>query len=235
MPASVSVADLATAPPLPDAERMCTRPTLSVAEATERAAELARDGRRRLLGLVGPPGAGKSTLSAAQQARLGESMVVVGMDGFHLANTELLRLGRRDRKGAPDTFDVDGYAALLARLRSQPEPVIYAPVFDRELDESVGSAIPVPREVPLVITEGNYLLHDGQGWQDIRTLLDEVWFIDLAPDERLARLIARRRAYGESYEQAAQWAHGSDQVNAITVESSKHRADLIVHLTTNRA
>ena len=188
-----------------------------------------------MLGITGAPGAGKTTLGTALGEALGAQAVLVGMDGFHLANAELIRLGRRQRKGAPDTFDVDGYAALLARLRSQPEPVIYAPVFDRELDESVGSAIPVPREVPLVITEGNYLLHDGQGWQDIRTLLDEVWFIDLAPDERLARLIARRRAYGESYEQAAQWAHGSDQVNAVTVESSKQRADLIVHLTTNRA
>ena len=209
--------------------------TLSVTDLVTRARALAGTGERRMLGITGAPGAGKTTLGTALGEALGVQAVLVGMDGFHLANAELIRLGRRQRKGAPDTFDVDGYAALLARLRSQPEPVIYAPVFDRELDESVGSAIPVPREVPLVITEGNYLLHDGQGWQDIRTLLDEVWFIDLAPDERLARLIARRRAYGESYEQAAQWAHGSDQVNAVTVESSKQRADLIVHLTTNRA
>ena len=209
--------------------------TLSVTDLVTRARALAGTGERRMLGITGAPGAGKTTLGSALGEALGAQAVLVGMDGFHLANAELIRLGRRQRKGAPDTFDVDGYAALLARLRSQPEPVIYAPVFDRELDESVGSAIPVPREVPLVITEGNYLLHDGQGWQDIRTLLDEVWFIDLAPDERLARLIARRRAYGESYEQAAQWAHGSDQVNAVTVESGKQRADLIVHLTTNRA
>ena len=141
---------------------MCTRPTLSVAEATERAAELARDGRRRLIGLVGPPGAGKSTLSAALQARLGESMVVVGMDGFHLANAELLRLGRRERKGAPDTFDVDGYVTLLARLRGQSS-ALYAPRFDRDLEESIGSAVLVEPSVPLELQPKKVSLSSTNG------------------------------------------------------------------------
>lgn len=229
MPASVSVADLATAPPLPDAERMRTRPTLSVAEATERADELARDGRRRLLGLVGPPGAGKSTLSAALQARLGESMVVVGMDGFHLANTELLRLGRRDRKGAPDTFDVDGYVRLLARLRTQKAP-LYAPRFDRRLEESIGSAVLVDPDVPLVVTEGNYLLHDEFGWDEVRPQLDEVWYLQLNDAERRRRLVQRRLRHGDTAEHARHWVDHVDEPNAVLVAAACRLTDALVIL-----
>lgn len=229
MPASVSVADLATAPPLPDAERMRTRPTLSVAEATERAAELARDGRRRLLGLVGPPGAGKSTLSAALQARLGESMVVVGMDGFHLANAELLRLGRRERKGAPDTFDVDGYVTLLARLRGQSS-ALYAPRFDRDLEESIGSAVLVEPSVLLVVTEGNYLLYDRFGWGAVQGVLDEVWYLQLDDAERRRRLVQRRLGHGDTREHAEFWVREVDEPNARLVAATAHAADAVVLL-----
>ena len=229
MPASVSVADLATAPPLPDAERMCTLPTLCVAEATERAAELARDGRRRLLGLVGPPGAGKSTLSAALQGRLGESMVVVGMDGFHLANAELLRLGRRDRKGAPDTFDVDGYVTLLARLRGQSS-ALYAPRFDRDLEESIGSAVLVEPSVPLVVTEGNYLLYDRFGWGAVKGVLDEVWYLQLDDAERRRRLVQRRLGHGDTREHAEFWVREVDEPNARLVAATAHAADAVVLL-----
>lgn len=115
-------------------------------------------GERRMLGIVGAPGAGKSTLCAALAGALGDQAALVGMDGFHLANAELLRLGRRGRKGAPDTFDAGGYAALLERLRAEKDQTVYAPTFDRQLEASIGSAVPVPAGTPLILTEGNYLL-----------------------------------------------------------------------------
>ena len=101
------------------------------------------------------------------------------MDGFHLANSELARLGRADRKGAPDIFDVDGYVALLNRLRRPGDAPIYAPVFNRGIEEPIGSAVSVPADVPLVITEGSYLLLDDHGWGAVRDCLDEVWFLDV--------------------------------------------------------
>ena len=129
---------------------------------------------RVLLGIAGAPGAGKSTLSSALLEEYGDQAVVVGMDGFHLADDELDRLGRRGRKGAPDTFDIDGYLALLWRLRTQAGETIYAPRFDPELETSIGSAVPV-RRTRLVITEGNYLLLDTDRREKVRGLLDEVW------------------------------------------------------------
>ena len=158
--------------------------TLSLGQLVARAQTLVQTGQRRILGITGPPGAGKSTLAAALGHALDSDAILVPMDGYHLANEELLRLGRRGRKGAPDTFDVDGYVALLGRLRNQLEPIIYGPRFDRDLEESIGSAIPISRETPLVITEGNYLLLDQFGWEGVRQHLDEVWFLDIDPAER---------------------------------------------------
>ena len=205
---------------------------LSLEELVTRARALVQRGQRRVLGITGAPGAGKSTVCATLLEALGSDAVLVGMDGFHLANDELIRLGRRQRKGAPDTFDVDGYLALLGRLRHQTAPVIYAPRFDRGLEESIGSAVPVPAEVPLVITEGNYLLLDQPGWAGVRDLLDEAWFLDVAATERVHRLVARRQSFGEPVEAAAAWVRGVDQANAAIVEASRDRADLLVQLTT---
>ena len=205
---------------------------MSLDELIGRARALVRPGQRRVLGITGTPGAGKSTVCAALIDALGTDAVTVGMDGFHLANDELVRLGRRARKGAPDTFDVEGYTALLARLRHQTAAVIYAPRFDRGLEESIGSAVPVPREVPLVITEGNYLLLDRPGWADVRDQLDETWFLEVPADERVDRLVARRQSFGDPVEAAAAWVHGVDEANAAVVEPSRDRADLIVQLTT---
>lgn len=206
--------------------------TVSLDALIGRARALTRAGERRVLGITGTPGAGKSTLCAALVEALGSDAVLVGMDGFHLANAELVRLGRRQRKGAPDTFDVDGYTALLGRLRSQTAGPIYAPVFDRGLEEPIGSAVPVPAAVPLVITEGNYLLLDRLGWSGVRDLLDEVWFLDVVREERVDRLLARRRSYGQPVESAEAWVHGVDEANAAVVEPSRGRADLVVRLTT---
>ncbi len=208
---------------------------LTIAALVGRARHLARQGERRLLGITGAPGAGKSTLTAELLAALGDDAVLVPMDGFHFANQELLRLGRRDRKGAPDTFDVDGYVNLLARLRHQQAPVIYAPTFDRHLEESIGSAIPVFRHTPLVITEGNYLLLDTLGWEGVRPLLDETWFLDLPATERTARLLRRRIGHGHPPAESAAWVRTVDSPNADLVDSTRHRADLVIRLVCARA
>ncbi|ARF55141.1 nucleoside/nucleotide kinase family protein [Streptomyces gilvosporeus] len=194
-----------------------------------RLAAAAHPGRRRLLGIAGPPGAGKSTLAAHLVAELAGQAVLVPMDGFHLAGAELRRLGRIDRKGAPDTFDPAGYAALLARLR-EPEPGtdVYAPAFDRRIEEPVAGSIPVPPQVPLVVTEGNYLLLDSAPWSRIRGLLDEVWYVDLDARDRIPRLIDRHTRFGRPRADAERFVHASDEANARTVAATRHRADLVV-------
>jgi pantothenate kinase len=203
----------------------------SVAELLERCRTLVRPGRRTMLGITGAPGAGKSTVVAALQAGLGQVAASVGMDGFHLAQAELDRLGGRMRKGAPDTFDSSGYVALLRRLRDNVDPVVYAPLFHRDIEEPVGSSVPVGRDVPLVITEGNYLLLDGPGWSTVRTQLDEVWFLDLADDIRRERLIERHVRFGLTPEIARERATtGTDEENARAVNATRARADLIVSL-----
>ena len=190
----------------------------------ERARTLIVPGERRLLGITGVPAAGKSTLAGSLVAALAPEAVLVPMDGFHLAAAQLRRLGRLDRKGAPDTFDAAGYLALLHRLRDRAEDVVYAPEFRREIEEPIAGAIAVPREVPLAITEGNYLLY----WNDVRELLDEVWFVDLDEPTRLARLIERHMAYGRTRAEAEQRTYGSDQRNAELIMATRMNADLIV-------
>ncbi|QOT15245.1 nucleoside/nucleotide kinase family protein [Paenarthrobacter sp. YJN-5] len=202
----------------------------TIEELIERARSLA-EGSRRILGITGAPGAGKSTVAEAVAEALGTQAARVGMDAFHLANTVLAEHGSRDRKGAPDTFDSWGYANLLRRLKDNDEPVVYAPVFDRSLEESIGSAIPVERAVPLVITEGNYLLLDTDGWSACRELIDEVWYLEVAESERQVRLVRRHEAFGKPHDEAEAWALGSDQRNADVVDATRERADLVVALT----
>ncbi|MGW1836340.1 nucleoside/nucleotide kinase family protein [Streptomyces sp. NPDC002067] len=194
-----------------------------------RLAASATPGRRRLLGIAGPPGAGKSTLAAHLVDRLAGRAALVPMDGFHLATAELRRLDRLGRKGAPDTFDPDGYTALLTRLRHPvPGSVVYAPEFDRRVEDPVAGALPVPPEVPLVITEGNYLLLDTPAWRSARALLDEVWYVDLPGAERVRRLIARHERFGAAREAAERFVHTSDEANARLVAATREHADLVV-------
>jgi pantothenate kinase len=199
----------------------------------QRAASLVRPGRRAVLGIVGSPGAGKTTLAERLVRELngdGPPWVAhVPMDGFHLADVELDRLGLRDRKGAPDTFDAAGYAALLRRLRDPADDgIVYAPGFERVLEQPIAGAIPVPATARLVVTEGNYLLLDTGSWARVRPQLDEVWFCEVAEEERIRRLVARHEEFGKDHGSAVAWVLGTDQRNAELVATTRDRADLVV-------
>ena len=203
--------------------------TLSVAQLVERAHGLAEQGTRQLLGITGAPGAGKSTVAAAVVDTLGPRVcALVPMDGFHLANATLIAWGRRDRKGAWDTFDADGYVHLLRRLRDQAEEYVHAPDFDRDVEESIGSARPVHRDVPLIVTEGNYLLATEGGWPQVAGLLDETWYLDVDPALRRDRLVRRHEAHGKTHAEAEAWTDGSDEANAVLIAATRARADLVV-------
>ena len=183
--------------------------------------------RRVILGITGPPGAGKTAM-ASQIASTTGGAVHVPMDGFHLADVQLQRLGRLDRKGAVDTFDVYGYLALLQRIRRQDTEIVYAPAFDRDIEQPVAGSIDIAPTARLIVTEGNYLLDSDEPWPDVRRTLDEVWFVDLATDERRRRLIARHIEFGKSPEQAKAWVRAVDDPNAERVERVRHLADLVL-------
>ncbi|MGH8838320.1 MAG: nucleoside/nucleotide kinase family protein [Jiangellaceae bacterium] len=200
----------------------------SMDHLTEIARRLLRKGGRTILGITGPPGAGKSTIAAAIVDAVGAEARLVGMDGFHLAHAELIRLGRFDRKGAPDTFDALGYTALLRRLRDDTEAVVYAPRFERAIEDPIAGAVAIEFHVPLVVTEGNYLLVGDGAWAEVRHLLDTCWYVDLPETIRQRRLTARHEGYGRSAGEALGRTLGSDQVNTEVVEATRHRADLVI-------
>jgi fructokinase len=203
--------------------------TLSLADLLERARALAVPGQRHLLGITGAPGAGKSKVAQDLIDKLGPDLAAfVPMDGFHLSNHTLIAWGRRDRKGAWDTFDADGYVDLLRRLRNQTEEIVHAPDFDRDVDESIGSALPIRREVPLIVTEGNYLLSDVGGWAGVAPLLDESWYLQIDEATRVQRLAYRHQLHGMDPQQADNWARTTDEANAVLIARSKPRADLII-------
>jgi pantothenate kinase len=187
-------------------------------------------GTRRILGITGAPGVGKTTYALAQVSASGVPAAYVPMDGFHLADVSLTALGRLDRKGAPDTFDAWGYAALLRRLRDERDHDVYVPGFERDLEQPIAGALAVPPEADLVVTEGNYLLLDRPEWRAVREQLDEVVHLVTDDDVRRRRLVARHVEFGKTLAEAEAWVGRVDDANAALVEAAAHRADRVVEL-----
>jgi len=194
------------------------------ADLLVRATALTTVGFRCLLGITGPPGSGKSTLAASLAEAIGpDRTVVVSMDGFHIADAVLRLNGLRHLKGAPQTFDRAGFASAIARLKAATDTV-YLPVFDRDREDSVAAALAVPASIPLVIVEGNYLLT----WPEVRQHLLRTWYVDPPRQQRVEALIARHVAHGKSPEQAREWVHRTDELNADLIAKSRQDADLVV-------
>lgn len=198
-------------------------------EAKAIVAECAAAANRTIIGIIGKPGGGKSTLSKYLLKGMDPTLVsVVPMDGFHLSNKVLKELGRSDRKGAQDTFDVKGFTTLIQRIKLDSADAIYYPVFDRSIEESIAAQGVVYPSTRVVIVEGNYLMHDQDGWQEISPLLDQSWYAFLDEDIRISRLISRHIAFGKDPESAKAWAKGSDQVNAELIETGVGRCDFLI-------
>ena len=190
--------------------------------------------KRRILGITGAPGVGKTTYALAQVSASGAPAAYVPMDGFHLADVTLSALGRLDCKGAPDTFDAWGYAALLRRLRDERDHVVYAPGFERQLEQPIAGALAVPPDAQLVVTEGNYLLLDRPEWRSVREQLDEVVHLVTDDEVRRRRLVARHVEFGKTPAEAEAWVARVDDANAALVEAAAHRADRVVELPAPR-
>ncbi len=185
--------------------------------------EAASKRTRTVVGIVGAPGAGKSTLAAQLVDRLGAEAALLPMDGFHLPQRRLVELGRRDRMGAPDTFDIPGFLSVLRRVRANDGAVL-APGFDRTVEEPVPDAIRIGPEHSVVVVEGNYLLLDIGGWEGVSELLDVTFFVEVPRDVRLRRLIDRHIAFGKAPDAARAWALGPDERNAELIAATAPRA-----------
>jgi pantothenate kinase len=217
-----------------DRDHVAASHPLLIAAARNALAPLLDSGRPRLIvGIAGAPAAGKSTLAVsltnALRAEFGEhGAVAVQMDGFHLANAELARLGLADRKGAPETFDAAGFVHLLRRLREPAPETVYAPVFNRTLNESIGSAVPIPPRVRCIVVEGNYLLVPRQPWAPVRDLLDLALYVEAPNGVRMDALLRRQRARGLSKAAAHDWVYRSDEANAALIAGTREFADQVL-------
>jgi pantothenate kinase len=207
---------------------------MAIADQLTRAAiALASDTSRAILGIAGSPGAGKSMLADELLDRIGEVkgddwVAHVPMDGFHLADAQLNRIGALARKGAPDTFDAAGYAHLLERVRREVDEPVYVPGFDRTLEQPLAAALVVPPSARLVVTEGNYLLIEGPQWERARRAMDEVWFVASEESMRVERLVARHIKFGKSFSDARAWVASIDERNAELVAATAARADRVI-------
>ena len=185
-------------------------------------------GSRAVLALAGPPAAGKSTLARRLVRELDDrygpgTAGYVPLDGFHLSNAQLDRLGVADRKGAPFTFDVDGYLALLRRLLTEPGQPIYVPDYDRTLHEPIAARHVVAPGTRLVITEGNYLASREPKWRLVSELVTELWYVAAPPDVRHERLVRRQLDGGRSPADARAWVRDNDDLNGEFVAADRSR------------
>ena len=203
-----------------------------VDQALSRVNEITKQSTKRvIIGVVGKPGAGKSTLTSYLIDNLPKNSVsLVPMDGYHLSNDQLARTGLADKKGAFNTFDAGGYISLLKRINNEFDKDIYFPIFHREIEESYSADGVVPAKTKLILTEGNYLLFDQFGWEKVLPELTETWYINIDDQLRVDRLVKRHQFYGKDKESAIAWATGSDEDNAKIVEASSSRADVVINL-----
>jgi pantothenate kinase len=202
---------------------MATFPSIeSIVDELRRTAPTAG---RRIIGIAGPPGAGKSTI-AEQLVRSLDAAALLPMDGYHYPQAHLVALGRRERMGAPDTFDVDAFVATLARVRTGG--TVLARGFDREIEQPVDAAITIAPSVRTVVVEGNYLLLDSGGWERVAPLIDVSLFVRVDDGIRQERLIARHERYGKSPDAARAWALGPDETNARLIAPTAARADHVI-------
>lgn len=182
---------------------------------------------RRLVAVAGPPGSGKSTFAERLHAALAGHMAaeVLPMDGYHYDDIVLNARGHRARKGAPHTFDVDGFAAMLARLRADDGRDVAVPVFDRSIEIARSGARIIPAATRLVIVEGNYLLLDDPAWAQLRPLFDATVFLRVPETELARRLAARWEGYGMDAATVRAKCEGNDLPNARLVNASSVPAD----------
>ena len=185
------------------------------------------EGRARyLVAIAGAPASGKTTLAAELAAKLGPCASVLPMDGFHLENSVLQERGLLARKGAPETFDAQGFVELLARVRRTPE--VRYPTFDRQADCTRPERGLVSASTRIVLVEGNYLLLRTAPWAALEGLFDLTVSLEVARDELERRLIARWLKYGLPPEAARARALDNDMKNADFVAAHARAADIVL-------
>lgn len=196
-------------------------------EARKRILDLESKSKTRVvIGITGKPGAGKSTVTSKLKETIpGERTVILSQDGYHLSNLQLESLGRSNFKGAPDTFDSEGFSKILFRVKSELKNNIYFPVFHREIEESISAEGLITEKTNVVLVEGNYLLFETHGWGEVAKHLDEIWYLQVDDDLRLSRLVARHIEFGKNPQVAVAWAHGSDEANARLIEKARDKAN----------